>query len=465
MKSLKFVALALVLAIASPAAAAPDPDLARAQSLQAAGDYDRAADIYDAVLARDPSNLAALLGGAQTSLEFELFDQALAYADAALRVAPNSADAFAARGLAYAGLKQNDKARADLERALAQGPHAKALEGRAWLWSAAGDHERAVEDFRAAYRADPKRVDPLVSVSYQLFELGRPGEAMAAVDEALKAAPDSDYALATRGRLLSAQGEFAAAVSVYQTLARRLPKDASVQVWLARALYDDGRSDKALETFEKAARLNPKSRDAWWGLAELLNEQGKSKLALQAYDRAVQIDPVNATLLTDRGVVRDDAGDSAGARADIDAALKVEPKSAYALNGRGRLDLSAENYEAAVRSFDAAVQSEPDYAPALANRAMAHQELGRYDRALKDINQAVLLIPNMPRFLAIKGDIYQQMEDHLQAVEAFDASIKGDPTAAFVWWARGESKAELGDLKGAEFDRAQALKLDPKVAG
>jgi tetratricopeptide (TPR) repeat protein len=142
MKSLKFAVLALAIAAASPAAAAPQPDLARAQALLAAGEYGPAGDIYDAALARDPTNLAALLGGAKLNLQLESFDRALLYAQAAVRVSPQNADALVARGLALAGLQQNDKARADFDKVLAQGPHAKALEGRAWLWADAGDRHR-----------------------------------------------------------------------------------------------------------------------------------------------------------------------------------------------------------------------------------------------------------------------------------------------------------------------------------
>jgi hypothetical protein len=34
---------------------------------------------------------------------------------------------------------------------------------------------------------------------------------------------------------------------------------------------------------------------------------------------------------------------------------------------------------------------------------------------------------------------------------------------AIAWWRRGLAKAKLGDAAGAEADKAQARKLDPKV--
>lgn len=82
---------------------------------------------------------------------------------------------------------------------------------------------------------------------------------------------------------------------------------------------------------------------------------------------------------------------------------------------------------------------------------------------MKDINQAIALAPDTPSYVAMKGSIYSRMGDHLQAVEAFDASLKGGPDDASVWWARAKSKAELGDVAGAEADKAQALRLDPEI--
>ncbi len=156
-------------------------------------------------------------------------------------------------------------------------------------------------------------------------------------------------------------------------------------------------------------------------------------------------------------------GDNAGARADVEAALKIEPKSVYALHSRGRLELGAERYAEAVKDFDAAQAADPEHGSVYASRSIAYRELERYDRALKDINQALALFPDQPVYLAWKAEIYRRMGDHLQAVEVLDAALKGDPNVASVWWARGLSKAELGDAKGAQADKAQARRLDPKI--
>lgn len=465
MKSLSFAVLALAITIAAPASAAPAQDLARAEALFAAGDYVAAAKIYDTVLAREPNNLDALLAVSEMSLDLEEYDNALAYAQAAVRVAPDNPDAVAARGWAYAAVGQTEKARTDFEKVLAEAPHTKALEGRAWLFNDAGDHVRALEDFQAAYRADPSQIGALVSSGHQLAELGRPEEAMIVFDRALSSEPENYYALASKAGQLSARGDLKAAVAVYQTAARLYPQDDELQVWLGSALSNDGSTAKAMDAYQKAVRLNPESRDGWWSQATLLYHDGEYRRAIRAYDRAVQIDPVNVTLLVDRGVARAAASDTAGGRADLEAALKIEPKSPYAHNGLGRLELTAERYDAAVKDFDAAISYLPTYSPAFVNRSIAYRELGRFDRALKDINQAITLAPDTPSYIAMKGVIYSRMGDHLQAVEAFDASLKSGPDDASVWWARAASKAELGDAAGAEADKAQARRLDPEVGG
>jgi tetratricopeptide (TPR) repeat protein len=96
-------------------------------------------------------------------------------------------------------------------------------------------------------------------------------------------------------------------------------------------------------------------------------------------------------------------------------------------------------------------------------RSQVFLEQERYDRAVRDLDAILKIDPTAVLAHIQKGCVYREMGDHRSAVQSFDASLALDATDAQVWWWRGLAKAALGDAAGAEADKAQARKLDPKV--
>lgn len=160
MKPLKPLVFALALACAPPALAATAPDIARAEAQFAAGKYAAAAKTYEAILARDPNNVEALVGLSTIFQYLDVPDSALKWAQAALRVAPDNNDALIARVNAWISLGENDKARADVDKVLKAGPHAEALNYRGYLLAEAKDYTGALASYQqaAALNADRKSV-------------------------------------------------------------------------------------------------------------------------------------------------------------------------------------------------------------------------------------------------------------------------------------------------------------------
>ena len=192
-----------------------------------------------------------------------------------------------------------------------------------------------------------------------------------------------------------------------------------------------------------------------------LASKDEYKAALRDFDRAILIDPANAKLLADRARARAATGDDR-ARADFDTALKIDPVSAYALIRRGYYNLDQEDYDGALNDFDAALKIDSTDLSALLGRVSALLYQERFDRALRDVNRAIELSP-VATMHRLKGSIYAGMEDHLQAIASFDEAIRLDPADAEAWLYRSESKAALGDTAGAASDRAQALRLNPRI--
>jgi tetratricopeptide (TPR) repeat protein len=184
---------------------------------------------------------------------------------------------------------------------------------------------------------------------------------------------------------------------------------------------------------------------------------------MASYDRAIALDPTAAHLFVERGDLRLLAEDPVGALADFDAALKIEPNRVDALNSRGRYFLDVDAPQKALADFDAAAAIDADNVEVAGNRALALMKLGRHEAALKEADRAIKISPEAFGY-GVKAAIHADMGDHRLAVSALDEAIRLDADDPLAWWGRGEAKAKLGDAAGAAADKAQARKLDPRIA-
>lgn len=461
MNPLKAVVLALALAAAQPVLADSSPDVQRARALLEAGKSDEAAAALEQAIARNQSDVEALVMLSELYAYSEMYDEALAQAQAAVAVAPKDSSALYARGRAWMLKEDNAKAKADFDAVLAQGPDGPALVDRGHVKGKMGDDKGAIADFEAAARLRPDWLPPLLNLTVQHFYQERYEESLVFNDRSLALDPHHYGALGLRAAMLSLLGRTEEAVTVSEHLVREYPKDLEAQLQLGRSYEAAGRTEDALKAYTAAIKIDGQSAEAWIGRGRALASKDEYKAALRDFDRAILIDPANAELLADRARARAATGDDR-ARADFDTALKIDPVSAYALIRRGYYNLDQEDYDGALNDFDAALKIDSTDLSALLGRVSALLYQERFDRALRDVNRAIELSP-VAMMHRLKGSIYAGMEDHLQAIASFDEAIRLDPADAEAWLYRSESKAALGDTAGAASDRAQALRLNPRI--
>jgi tetratricopeptide (TPR) repeat protein len=461
MNVLKAAALALAIGAATPVVAEPSPDIQRAQALIDAGKTQEAAAALEQTIARNQSDVEALTMLSALYIYHDMFDEALAQAQAAMAVAPGDPRALQARGRALLYKGDLPKAIADFDAALAQEPDADILADRASAKAEMGDLAGSVADLEAAGPLDPSLLRIPVSLAGRYALMKRYDEALKQTEIALALDPTFKVMLFLRAQLLLILKGEDEAIGAYEHLVQLYPKDVEAQVQLGDAYAAQWRLPEALKSFSRATRIDAQSSAAWTGKGRILARQGEHKAALRDFDRAILIEPTNADLLADRGESRAALGD-ARAGSDFDAALKISPDSTYALIARARYRQVGGDLEGALEDYDAALKITPDDVYALANRADVFLSQNRFDRAMKDLNAVLKLEPH-PDIYLLKGKAYAKMDDHLQAIENFDEAIRLQSDNAVAWRERSKSKAALGDEAGSAADRAQALKLDPKI--
>jgi len=119
--------------------------------------------------------------------------------------------------------------------------------------------------------------------------------AITAYEELCDRVPRDPEALAALARLRADARDFDGALDAQRRLARATGQDgrrAEAQLWLERgqSARAEGRSDEARRALAKCVRRDPGLAEAWLCLGELEAERGKPKKALAAFERALAAD-------------------------------------------------------------------------------------------------------------------------------------------------------------------------------
>jgi TolB-like protein/tetratricopeptide (TPR) repeat protein len=245
--------------------------------------------------------------------------------------------------------------------------------------------ERAIAEFEAAIRSDPRSALAHAKLSYALLlcsDWSWPcqgqrvesllAEGRRATDRAL--ALDSSLALAWRDVALAASiGPSQSADSMRPAVERAVrlaPRDPAILRMYGYYFAQVGRDSAAVVQYRRELAIDPGSAvtyDLLWRLAMIGHRYDEARGLI---DTAIALEPSFNTALARRAMMRASFGDSTGALADIDAAIRLD--SSWAENRDGLLayaEAVAGNVEAARARVDTAFAqrrySEPMAAAAL----------------------------------------------------------------------------------------------------
>ncbi len=408
--------------------------------------------------------LASRLQGRQAE---EAYREAASGFAEALAVDPDNADARAGKDRAERAALSVSDARTRADNLLEQ--------ARSRL-------ERAASLFykeNATYEDVLKQVDP----------------ALAAIDEALRLAPDHATARYLRGRALALRGddlmgydEFSHALLIDKNFAPALFERARLRfMWAYLSALTIPGAEGVIDArhanvqFQEAIQDLNALRGALQGTAaadgsEEWQMATEFALVMRAYldgDRNLAVTKAQESLkrhpvadgremfLWALGVmVPGKAGTDR-----LDEAIRIRSHFPLARYCRGTLKLQNGDLEGAVTDLSDAIAFSPGMNLAWAHRGLARDLLDRRDEAIADFDEALRLFPTMYLALNGRGLAKRHKGDLAGAIADFNEMIKFWPDVPGPWVNRAGSKAAMGDTEGAFADAEEAFRLDRRYAG
>jgi tetratricopeptide (TPR) repeat protein/NAD-dependent dihydropyrimidine dehydrogenase PreA subunit len=171
--------------------------------------------------------------------------------------------------------------------------NSEALRKLGWLEHLSGDAAEAVRLLGTAAERDRGRPKAL-SLYYRgaiLNRLGRPGEALASLDQALAERSDLILAREERGESLWRLGRRQEAILAWNDAVGRNPALVLANNLLSGAAAAQGQPDSALAYERQADRSTPSDPYFHWMVGLRLQHVGMAELAEKHFRRAIQIDP------------------------------------------------------------------------------------------------------------------------------------------------------------------------------
>ena len=261
-------------------------------------------------------------------------------------------------------------------------------------------------------------------------------------------------------KLLEANGDTAAALQQWSTVAHLLPHDIQAQYHMGNLLDSLGRSEEALvhfraalarnplsvegrnglalalgalgkateaeREFRTALRLKPKFTEARVNLGQLLAQQGKFDAAIKEYETALLIDTNSVAAHVNLGKLLNQRGNKAAAVSHYEAALRIDPKNAFAHYNLGNTLLGGPPGEAA-RHFAEAVRTQPDFGEAHLALALELAKTGRMAEADEHFADAIRLRPNSADAHFNYGVSLANQKRFTEAAREFSLTLKLQP--------------------------------------
>jgi rhomboid protease GluP len=281
---------------------------------------------------------------------------------------------------------------------------------------------------------------------------------------AVEKGADDPELLAATGRELASEGKKEAALEAFQKAAALAPESAALANDLGTSYLDAGRIEEAIATFQRAVALDPQLYEPQRNLAIAFTLAGRSAEATDAFRIARQMEPGDVSLYIVSSQLLMDAGRVDEAFSVLEEALTWAPESAPVEGQMGLVRLRRGETGLALEAFRKATALEPDN-PEYHNRlALGLSRAREGDCGLEAIAKALELLPNAPHLLDTLGTVRLARGEPLDAIVAYRRAVALEPNHAVYRFNLSVALARHGETRDAENERAEALRLDPKLA-
>jgi tetratricopeptide (TPR) repeat protein len=263
-----------------------------------------------------------------------------------------------------------------------------------------GDFDRALAEYREAYRANQEATDAALALARIYQAQGNYKDAMGWVNTDLKKRPGARFRALRLAARIAADVENYDGARAFLDKAAGLPESDGLGPAIDRAAIERAASgpEASLASLQAAEidLSDPANADALSSMCEDLLTLDRSSEALALVAAGLAAHPDEAAFHDLQGRILLRTGKPAEARAAFEQARNVDPEFAPALEGLARIAGLAGDHTAALALAEQAMDADPDNVDATYAAAQSLMRLGRAEQAEPVLWRAVTLEASHP---------------------------------------------------------------------
>ncbi len=326
-----------------------------------------------------------------------------------------------------------------------------------------GRREEGLAQLWEALALDPRGENARLGAAHRVAAAGQHAAALAAYRAARPPLPLDPVILVNMGMALTGLGRPADALAYFEEAIRQDSERPAAEYNLANALADLGRFEEAAVHYRRALAADATSAGAWHNLAIAELRRGAVDEALAAAEQSVRLQPGDADMRYALGLIRMARGDSPAALEAFRDAVRLSPEFAEARVNLGVVLASMGRFDEAIAAYEGALRTQPANVEAHNNLALALAAKGRWADATRALRAAVALAPadigmanTLAWFLATSpaDGVRNGPEAVAIAQRVVEATARRDARALDTL---GASYAEAGRFAEAKAAAAEAL--------
>jgi len=452
------------------------PELDKARGLRALVEKTPAAalKLLKPIAARDKRDPNAALYLTWALVANNDHKAAVAQADAALKLTPNRAPLWYAKGKSHVSLNERDKAREAFLKAIERDQnHVGALVGAAQVAETTRFNEREERYLEILQRKDIDKADPrAVGLAWALagdeaLRAGRVDEARSRYAKSLERWPSNGPATIGEGKVLLAQERYEQAAQRLKAALGSNPDNLEGTIAFAEAAAGANQFAEAKQAIDRAITMGPDDPNAHYVQGSILERdpQAAPGAAEAAYRKAVELAPegeIAATVALSRLLVRENRGSEAVAALEpVEAAAEEDHALAVTL---GVAYLGSNDAVRAETWFRKALERRPDDVEALLQLGLALSAQGKNDAALDALKQAFAADQTREDIGSRLALVYEDDDRDQQAAEVYRKLLQNPQASINVRARAGRFYARVGRMEEAAALGEQILAEDPKEA-
>jgi tetratricopeptide (TPR) repeat protein len=371
-------------------------------------------------------------GLAQGHMRAERYTDAAEHARAAVDLNPalTSAHLVLARSLVHLKSPEAVAAAEEATRLAPDSAVAHAALGEALM--AAGRSADAEAPLRRAVEMEPSRAATHAQLAYILEAKGDTAGVIASVSKALELEPSRRDLFALRGRAYLARDQEEEALQDLHAAVAVTTADAPLHLALARIHHKHRRLDVAAQHYRSASEIDGQLGEAFLGLSEVLVDMRDFQTAREPVERALGLLPQEARAHYFAGLLREHEQQFDAALEALGRAVSLDDTIAGAHHAQGRI-LRAHRKDTAggLASLDRAAALDGTNPAVLTDLGVALYEAKELDRAIETLRKAVGMPGyDNPMGYGVLGLGLKDRSDFAEALGYLDKAIEIEPK----WW-------------------------------